>query len=349
MRLPTFEGERTLWPEISYQLEKLDLALSGLLASLRAGNTTYVEAVWDKEIKPTFDEIDGRLDDAIALNATGSKFAASDIVAAERDLRAFSVALNVFCALLAALTAFSAIRLFRQYTRITEAKIADLELFSGRVAHDLRGPLFSAGLAVQLARDKATEPGTKSLLARADRTLKRAGELVDGLLLLAQAVRVPDSGACNDVKGVLEDLIEELRPSARENQIELELGQTASLMVGCSAGVLANMVGNLVGNSIKYMGDAAVRHITVTAVERGNEVRIKVQDTGPGVPLAAQGKVFDVYTRAAPSGVSGLGLGLATVRRLAEVLGGQVGLESQGNSGSVFWIDLPRAQTAPAR
>jgi signal transduction histidine kinase len=84
-------------------------------------------------------------------------------------------------------------------------------------------------------------------------------------LLLAQLLRSPDPEARSDVRPVLEDVVEELQPLARESQIELRLDHVAPSQVACGAGVLANMVSNLVGNSIKYMGDSAVRRVTITA------------------------------------------------------------------------------------
>lgn len=341
--LPTFPEERALWPAISSRLAELDAALSALLEDLRAGQTANVEVRWDRDIKGLFDELDSRIYATSVLNAAGSASAAADINAVETDLRGISVALIVLCALFALLAALVAVRLFRNYARITEDQIANLELFAGRVAHDLRSPLSSVSLAVQFAKEKASDPKTKSVLGRAHRTLLRIGELVDGLLLLAQVVRSRGTEGISDVKVVLEDLVEELQPLARENQIELRLGHAPPGNVACSAGILANMVGNLIGNSIKHMGDSAVRCVTVAADTSRDQIRIEVQDTGPGIPAEVHRKVFDVYARAAPHEISGMGLGLATVKRLAEVLGGSVGLDSHAGSGSVFWINLPKA------
>lgn len=197
--------------------------------------------------------------------------------------------------------------------------------------------------AIQFARENPTDPKTKNTLGRAYRTLRRTGELVDGLMLLAQLVRSPDAAAHSDVGVVLEDVVEELQPLARENQVELKLGPLVSSEVACGSGVLANMVSNLVGNSIKYMGDSAVRSVTVSADASADDVRVEVRDTGPGIPEEARGTIFDLYARAAPRGISGLGLGLATVHRLADVLGGRVGFESRAGAGTSFWIALPKA------
>jgi signal transduction histidine kinase len=341
--LPTFQEERALWPAISSRLAELDTALSALLDDLRAGQSANLDERWDRDTKGLFDQLDARIYAASVLNAAGSASAAADISAVETDLRGISVALIVLCALFALLAALVAVRLFRNYARITENQIANLELFAGRVAHDLRSPLSSVSLAVQFAKEKSTDSKTKSVLGRAHRTLQRTGELVDGLLLLAQLVRSRGTEGSSDLKVVLEDLVEELQPLAHENQIELRLGHVPQGDVACSAGVLANMVGNLIGNSIKYMGDSAVRCVTVAAGNSMDDIRIEVQDTGPGIPAEVHGQVFDVYARAAPHGISGMGLGLATVKRLADVLGGSVGLESHAGSGSVFWISLPKA------
>jgi signal transduction histidine kinase len=315
-----------------------------LLGDLRAGQTANIEVRWDRDTKGLFEQLDARIYTASVLNAAGSSGAAADISAVETGLRSTSVALVALCALFAVLAALVAVRLFRHYTRVTEDQITNLELFAGRVAHDLRGPLSSVSLAVQFASETAADARTKGVLGRAHRTLQRTGELVDGLLLLAQLVRSPDTEGSSDVKVVLGDVVEELQPLAREGHVELRAAHVPECQVACSAGVLSNMVGNLVGNAIKYMGDSVVRCVTVAADASRVDVRIEVQDTGPGIPAEVRGTVFDVYARAAPQGISGLGLGLATVRRLAEVLGGSVGLESHPGSGSVFWIDLPKAR-----
>jgi signal transduction histidine kinase len=67
-----------------------------------------------------------------------------------------------------------------------------------------------------------------------------------------------------------------------------------------------------------------------------------VEDTGPGIPAAAQARVFELHARAAPTEVHGLGLGLATVKKLAEALRGGAGVRPNRGCGSVFWIELPK-------
>jgi signal transduction histidine kinase len=102
-------------------------------------------------------------------------------------------------------------------------------------------------------------------------------------------------------------------------------------------------VSNLVGNAIKYMGDAPTKRVLIRARDERQMVRIEVEDTGPGVPEEFRERIFDPFVRAAAVSTPGLGLGLATVRRLAEAHGGAVGLESGVGKGSRFWVVLPKA------
>jgi len=342
LKLPAFRGKRRLAPVVAAAIEQLDGKLEKVLQQLRSGDALAAKAAFDDDLKQLFELLDGYLYALTRINTAGTSDAAAAIDSIQRDLRGLSATLNVLCGLFGVLAAIVAVRLLTRYTRTTESQIANLELFSGRVAHDIRGPLSSAGLAVTFAEQTSSDPKTKEILSRASRTLQRTSQLVDGLLLLAQVVRSPDAGARADVRGVIDDVVEELRPLAVDQDIELETRPMRPSTVACSAGVLGNMVGNLIGNAIKYMGDASMRRVVVSTVDLPEAVRIIVEDTGPGIPAAAQATVFEPYARAAPSGVTGLGLGLATVKRLAEVLGGNAGLESREGSGSLLWIELPK-------
>jgi signal transduction histidine kinase len=100
------------------------------------------------------------------------------------------------------------------------------------------------------------------------------------------------------------------------------------------------MVTNLVSNAVKFMGDAVLRRITIRAHQVGRDVEIDVSDTGPGIPPALGTKVFQPYVRG-DTKVPGSGLGLATVRKLAESHRGAVGVDQTPEGGAHFWFRLP--------
>jgi len=113
--------------------------------------------------------------------------------------------------------------------------------------------------------------------------------------------------------------------------------------------MLDAVLSNLLSNAAKYTADAQVRRITVRAGVEARRVHVEVEDTGPGVPEGLAETIFDPYKRAPGATQPGLGLGLATVKRLIHGHGGVVGVRNAPTGGAIFWFDLPRApQPAPA-
>ena len=109
------------------------------------------------------------------------------------------------------------------------------------------------------------------------------------------------------------------------------------------AGVLASVIENLTRNAVKYMGERTERRVDVRVEPRGSMVRVEVEDSGPGIPPALYDTIFDPHVRGRTGGKPGIGLGLATVKRIAEAHGGSVGFRSKLDVGTTFWIELPRA------
>ena len=90
------------------------------------------------------------------------------------------------------------------------------------------------------------------------------------------------------------------------------------------------------------MGDAVTRRITVRVTDEDGVVRTEVADTGPGIPQENLPSLFELHFRG-DRRHEGLGLGLATVKKLAEGHNGRVGVSSERGRGSTFWFVLPRA------
>jgi signal transduction histidine kinase len=173
----------------------------------------------------------------------------------------------------------------------------------------------------------------------------------DGLLGFARAGAHPEPGGRAELTAVLADVVSAHRPEAAQAGIEIELEAGTSGLLACTSGVLASMVGNLVGNAVKHMGPGPRRRVVVRAVDcdgfaGAGLVRIEVEDSGPGLPAHLRKAIFEPYVRAAQPGVPGIGLGLATVKRLAEGHGGRVGAEGVSAGGSRFWFELPRPEPA---
>jgi signal transduction histidine kinase len=137
-----------------------------------------------------------------------------------------------------------------------------------------------------------------------------------------------------------------MEPEAEAAGIELRAEPVPPVLVACSTGVYLSLLGNLVRNSIKYMGDSTTRRITVRVVDENGIVRTEVSDTGPGIASENLPVLFDPYFREHRTPAEGLGLGLATVKKLAEGHGGGVGVSSERGKGTTLWFTLPRAGTS---
>ena len=106
---------------------------------------------------------------------------------------------------------------------------------------------------------------------------------------------------------------------------------------------LSGIVYNLLENAIKY-ADKAHTQIDIFLSKNNNDIEIRVQDNGPGIPEEYQSKIFEKFYRI-PTGnvhtVKGHGLGLAFVKRMIQELGGNISLMSEQGKGSIFSITLP--------
>jgi signal transduction histidine kinase len=233
--------------------------------------------------------------------------------------------------------------LAEQHQRLVEERASELEQFAGTVAHDILSPLGAVGLSLQLAARQDDEESRTRVVSRGVAALDRVKRLVHGLLEFARAGAKPDPRARSNVARTIADLVEHLDAEAAKAGVELVSTVEVDGEVACNAGVLMSLVGNLVRNALKYIGDGPQRRIEIRALDRGELVRVEVQDTGPGLPPGLDAHVFEPYVRGTRATQPGIGLGLATVKRLAVAHRGTCGVHSVVGEGCTFWFELPKA------
>ena len=143
----------------------------------------------------------------------------------------------------------------------------------------------------------------------------------------------------------LAEVLDALRPLADKKSQSLVQHAAPDLSVRADATRFKQIVMNLLGNAIKFTPEGG--KIELAAQELGEFVRVEVRDSGPGIPPGEQQRIFDAFyrLRQPDKAPEGTGLGLAITRRLVELHGGQLGLESQPGSGSCFYFTLPMAPT----
>jgi signal transduction histidine kinase len=104
---------------------------------------------------------------------------------------------------------------------------------------------------------------------------------------------------------------------------------------------LGQCVSNILNNAVKFVGPGVTPQVTVSTTRTGRKVRIMFADNGIGIKPEHQQKVFQMFERLHPDGkFEGTGIGLTIVRKAIEKMRGKVGIESDGVSGTCFWIEL---------
>ena len=148
---------------------------------------------------------------------------------------------------------------------------------------------------------------------------------------------------------LLEEIVEGLRPYAEEKDLSIETRVDPGLTLEADRTKLRQIVFNLLQNAIRHSPPGGGIELGASLINK-KRVRLWVRDEGPGIPLEEREKVFEPFVRLEPvgkrerekKGREGLGLGLAVVRRYAQLHGGRAGVESPANGkGSVFFVELP--------
>jgi signal transduction histidine kinase len=303
----------------------------------------------DRRFRGVAEQAAEALNTSVASNAQRARALALHIQEVSTRMRLLSYALNSLCGLATVLAAVLLARTLRrhqrlhqQHQRFLENRSDELEAFAGRLAHDIRGSLAGVSLSLQHAQRLSDDEQLAATLARGLRHTDRIVRLSEGLLGFARAGAAPEPGGRADVDEVVADVVIGQQSAALEAQIEVQVERGATGAVACAPGVLTSLVGNLVTNAIKYLAASPRRRLVVRSMDRGRFVRVEVEDSGPGVPPNLRSAIFEPYVRGADLAVPGIGLGLATVKRLAEGHGGRVGLDEVPAGGSLFWFELPR-------
>jgi signal transduction histidine kinase/CheY-like chemotaxis protein len=240
-------------------------------------------------------------------------------------------------------------RAMQEVEEAAEAKT----MFLARMSHELRTPLNAilgfAQLLLSSGNLTAAQYEQLRLLHEAGHHLR---DLVNSLLDLAKinAGKLELELAPTPLVPLLEGCAGLLGPEAQRKGVELRLERAPGLpeVVEADATRLRQMVLNLLSNAVKFTPGGGLVLLRAAPLA-GGTVRIEVQDSGPGVPEAKRHLLFQDFTqlgRAADAESPGTGLGLAITARLAALMKGRVGVDSQEGRGATFWIELPLRPTS---
>jgi signal transduction histidine kinase/CheY-like chemotaxis protein len=225
--------------------------------------------------------------------------------------------------------------------------------FLSSMSHELRTPL-NAILGFAQIMESTTPPPTAAQQRDLERILKAGWyllELINEVLDLTliesgKAMLSYEAVALNDVMQECQALIE---PQAQQRGIELRLPPGGFFRyVMADRTRLKQVLINLLFNAVKYNKPGGV--VSIECIPRpSGSIRISVRDTGAGLSQEQLGQLFQPFNRLGKEagGEEGTGIGLVVTKRLVELMGGVIGVDSNVGVGTVFWIEFPLA-TPPA-
>jgi signal transduction histidine kinase len=248
-------------------------------------------------------------------------------------------------------------RLFEEVqarTRELAKTVEDLEIasqhknqFVANMSHELRTPLAAIlGYAELIQEGFYEPPGPKSLDALT--RIRSNGKHLLGLINTVLDIAKIESGqfTLNMTEYAIESVVETVRAAteslAQNKKLTLTTSVDKSLPIGLGDEQrLTQVLLNLVGNAIKFT-DAG--EVSIAAGARNGNFFVSVTDTGPGIPLDQQGRIFEQFHQVDSSNTKakgGTGLGLAIAKQIVEMHGGRIWVKSTPGKGSTFQMELP--------
>ena len=225
--------------------------------------------------------------------------------------------------------------------------------FLSRMSHELRTPLNGILGFSQILQMEPLAPAHRAIVDDVYVAGRRLLALINEVLDISrvEAGALPLSIEPVPLHEVARESLALIAPLAarRHLQVANELDDRSPAYVLADRQRLGQVFLNLLSNAVKYNADGGRLTVAAEATPDGR-VRVRVTDTGPGIPAELMGRLFTPFDRlgAERNGVEGTGLGLALSKRLVEVMGGSMEADSQAGRGSTFGFVLPAAAPPPA-
>jgi len=222
-------------------------------------------------------------------------------------------------------------------------KNRELERFTYTVSHDLKSPLITiqsyAGMIKQ-DMDAGNHERARSDIKRVEDAASKMTALLNDLLELSRVGRQMNTPSQIDMNRLVKDTLGQLAGPLDQREIEIIISQDLPAVHGDHKRI-AEALQNLVENAVKYMGDQSSPRIEIGWRQDGSQVVFFVGDNGQGIDPLHHEEIFGLFNKLDAKS-EGTGVGLALVKRIIELHGGRVWVESEGTrQGSTFCFTLP--------
>jgi signal transduction histidine kinase len=222
-------------------------------------------------------------------------------------------------------------------------RLAELGTLTGGLAHEIKNPLSTVGLNLQLLMEDIPPEDPlharlASRLGTVQRETTRLRDILDDFLRYAGRLELDRKRV--ELNALLDELVDFFAPQAQAQRVQLRLQRSeAPVEVLADARLLKQALLNLMLNGLQAMGDSGGDLILRVSASGGDAI-VDVIDTGRGIAPEVQNRIFQAYVSMRKGGT---GLGLAMSKRIIAEHGGAISLESEPGKGTDFRIILPRA------
>jgi signal transduction histidine kinase len=233
-------------------------------------------------------------------------------------------------------------RLVEERTETLRKTIGELESFSYSLTHDLRGPLRAMQSFAKILADEcgnAVNAVGKDCIRRIITSAQRMDELIADVLNYSRVIQSDTNAEPIDLDRLLRGILESY-PGLQAPGVEIVADGPFPPVMGNEAG-LTQCISNLLGNAVKFVAPGTFPRVRIWWEARGTRIRLFFQDVGIGIERASHERIFEIFQRLSRS-CEGTGIGLAIVKKAIERMGGSVGLDSEPDKGSTFWLELAR-------
>jgi two-component system OmpR family sensor kinase len=235
---------------------------------------------------------------------------------------------------------------FNQMLQRLDVSFTQIRQFTADASHELRTPVAILIGETELAvNDLLDEEECKAALVSRREELRRMAQIIDDLLTLSEFdySKKPLKVDSLDFSDLVIEMCEQQRPLAKAKGVSLELADTVPVKIEGDASRLRQMVRNILDNAIKYTTPGG--RVEIKLDQLNDQVtRLRISDTGIGIPEDAQAFVFDRFYRvdqARTRKEAGSGLGLSIVKQIVEAHHGSLSLESDLGQGTNITLILP--------
>jgi signal transduction histidine kinase len=219
----------------------------------------------------------------------------------------------------------------------------DLEAFIQAMSHDLRASVRAITMFTSALETKSRELGEDAArdLVRINWAAAEMSDLIESLLDFTRLGRGELRYRHIDLRSYIQTCVENLQAEIRSRGATVRV-RAPSRAIHTDPTLLKIALTNLISNAIKFVPEGIQPEVTVSASIRKDTCRIQVNDNGVGIAWEDQQRIFMPFVRLhSEEEFPGVGLGLPSVRKVLELLGGRVGVRSEPGHGSTFWIEFP--------